>query len=142
MSKEEGSDNYYKMFQNLVELGAENIEKGYLLAVEAEKFYYLKEYKKSAIKFEQAFSYIPNEIPYYENAANSYMKLGNNTRAIEILEELIINLNPISGKAEYLLAILYVDEGQKKKGCDYLSISISKGFNVPEIVQRSLCKPQ
>lgn len=130
---------YFNALKNVIGLDNSLIEKGVKASNEAVELFNNEEYQKAAEKFLLATSFIPNEVSYYENAANCYMKLGFNKLGIEILEDLLTNINPQNGKSEYLLSIMYVDENQKEKGCEYLSISINKGFNVPDIVRRSLC---
>ena len=137
--KSDKSYRYFNALKNVVGLSIENVEKGVKLSNEGIKLYNQNQLKQAALKFEEAAEYIPNELSYYENAANCYMKLGNNLKGIEILENTLLKLNPDSGKTEYLLTIMYVDEGQSEKGCEYLQISKNKGFNVPDIVSRSLC---
>ena len=130
---------YFNALKNVIGIDNRLIEKGVKASNEALEFYNNEEYEKAAEKFMLATTFIPNEVSFYENAANCFMKLGFNKRGIKILEDLLTNINPQTGKSEYLLSIMYVDENQKGKGCEYLQISKNKGFNVPDIVNRSLC---
>ena len=65
------------------------------------------------------------------------MQAGNDKKAIEILKEVITKLNPKTGKAEYLLGIIYIGMKENQTGCEYLYKSKNKGFNVDNLCFQS-----
>ena len=67
------------------------------------------------------------------------MKLGNNKKAITILLKAIDFLET-TGKTEYLLSILYYDEGEKEKSCYFLNKSKNKNFNYPKGLETIFCE--
>ena len=134
------SNEFYKAFNIISEVGKESVFKAVIISNEGEKYFIEKEYKKAYEKFEEAMLLNPYEAAYFENAANSLMKLNKNREAIKILEDLINNLNPKTGKAEYLLGILYIDEKKNNQGCDYFNQSVSKGFSIPINILNIFCK--
>ena len=100
-----------------------------------------KKYLEAAKLFEDAFKFNPKEIAYYDNAANSYMKFGNNKKAIEILVR-ALELIETTGKTEYLLSILYYDEGEKKKSCEFLIKAKEKNFKYPNGLETIFCQKE
>ena len=94
---------------------------------------------RAAKSFLKAAEFNPLEVSYYENAANSYMQLGEDDKAIEVLNDVIQKLNPKTGKAEYLLGIIYIGQQKFQKGCEAINQSNNKGFNVPETIIERFC---
>ena len=72
-------------------------------------------------------------------AANSYMKANENKKSITILEKALTELNPKTGKTEYLLGIIYLDMKQKNLGCEYLEKAKEKNFNFPDQILSQFC---
>ena len=67
------------------------------------------------------------------------MQAGNDEKAIEILNDVISKLNPKTGKAEYLLGIIYIGMKENQTGCEYLYKSKNKGFSVDKIIFSKFC---
>ena len=70
------------------------------------------------------------------------MQLGDDKKAIEILNEVITKLNPKTGKAEYLLGIIHIGMKENQKGCDFLYKSQGKGFKVDQFLFSKFCNTQ
>ena len=137
-SKNPDSD-VYKTYRALGGVGLKNVEEGYLESLTATKLFEEKKFKEAALSFVKASKLNPLEVSYLENAANSYMQFGDEQNAIEILEKMIQELNPKSGKAEYLLGILFIGEKKHIEGCEYLNKSLEKGFSIPDIIFQRFC---
>ena len=129
-----------RAFTIMGEIGRENIKKGVILSNKAEKYYNQNDFVNAAELFLEASQYNPLEIAYLENAANSFMKINQNKKAITILEKLLTELNPKTGKTEYLLGIIYLDLDQSDLGCDYLRKAKTKGFSFPKQILNQFCK--
>ena len=67
------------------------------------------------------------------------MKLGDNQKAIKLLLK-AINRFETTGKTEYLLAILFYDEGDNEKGCKYILEAKAKEFDFPRGIEMLFCK--
>lgn len=133
-------DNDLSMVYNTIfKVGKKNVEDGYYESLKANSFFKEKKYENAALAFEKAFKFNPLEVSYYENAANSHMQAGNDKKAIEILNDVITKLNPKTGKAEYLLGIIYIGMKENQTGCEYLYKSKNKGFSVDKIIFSKFC---
>jgi tetratricopeptide (TPR) repeat protein len=131
-----------KIYNTIFKVGKKNVEDGYLESLKANDFFKDNKFKEAAESFEKAYSFNPQEVSYYENAANSYMQLGDDKKAIEILKEVITKLNPKTGKAEYLLGIIYIGMEENQTGCEYLYKSKNKGFNVDQFIFSKFCNTE
>jgi O-antigen ligase/tetratricopeptide (TPR) repeat protein len=134
--------NLSKIFRTIFKVGKKNVEEGYYESLKANDFFKENKFKEAADSFEKAYSFNPQEVSYYENAANSYMQAGNDKKAIEILKEVISKLNPKTGKAEYLLGIIYIGMKENQTGCEYLYKSKNKGFNVDKFMFSKFCNTE
>ena len=128
-----------KIYNTIFMVGKKNVEDGYYESLNANKLFKQKKFKEAAQSFEKACFFNPQEVSYYENAANSHMQAGNDKKAIEILKEVISKLNPKTGKAEYLLGIIYIGTKENQTGCEYLYKSKNKGFNVDNFMFSKFC---
>ena len=57
-----------------------------------------------------------------------------------LLKATNIELNPKTGKSEYLLGIIYLDIDQSNLGCNYLLKAKSKGFKFPDGILNQFCE--
>jgi len=137
--KNNSSDEYFNLFSKALDIGFEKTKDAFLFSKEGETLFSNKEFLKAAQKFELAIENNPNDIAYFENGANAYMQLNDYKKAIILLEREIRELDPRSGKAEYLLAISYMAENQKEIGCNYFTLAIQKGFKIDNKVVDYFC---
>ena len=86
------------------------------------------DYKNAAINFEKAFELNPLEFYYYENAATANYLLGNSEKALEQIDVVINDMNPLNGKCEYIKALIYIKLGDPIGACPLLQISVDSGY--------------
>ena len=120
------------------QVGKKNVFEGVELSLEAEKLFNEKKYSKAGELFLKASKLNPREIAYFENAANCFMKTGKNDRALEILLNVENNFET-NGKTEYLLSIIYFENGNKDKSCFYINKSYKKGFKSDSAIYNLFC---
>ena len=140
-SKNPNSD-VARTFNAIQQVGLKNVEEGYMESINGIKFFEDKNFREAAKSFERALKLNPKEISYRENAANSYMQTGEDDKAIKILTNLIKDLNPKTGKSEYLLGIILIGKENYIEGCEYLNISKGKGFKIPDIIFKRFCNSE
>jgi tetratricopeptide (TPR) repeat protein len=124
------------------QIGRKNVDLGFNFENLAIKEYEKNNFENAAKLFEKASEYNSLEVSYFENAANCYMKINENQKAIAILEKTIINLQPKTGKAEYLLGIIYLDLKEKNLGCSYLNQARGKGFVFNDALLNQFCNEE
>lgn len=96
-------------------------------------------YQEAALAFDEAGSINKFELPYRENAANAYIRNGNKTKALEILNRLINEDKTKSPRTFWLRGLLIYESGNKIEGCkDLIQVKESKWINNPELFQQ-LC---
>ena len=134
------SDQYFYVFSDLLDMGEENLQKANLSNLEAEDYFKKGDFSNAALKFEESILYNPNDNSFYENAANSYMKINNNKKAIEILNKLFNRGLKTNGNAEFLMGLLYTDEKKYDKGCEFFIKALEKEFSLRKDLVDLACK--
>ncbi len=92
-------------------------------------FFNQGDYKNAAINFEKALERNPLEFSYFENAATSNYLLGNIEKALEQINIVITEMNPLNGKSEYIKALIFIKMGDPIGSCPLLETSKDSGYS-------------
>ena len=99
-----------------------------------------KDYKKAAVEFEKALKANPLDYAHFENAATANYLIGNLDKAIEQINVVIEDLNPLNGKCEYIKALILIRYGDNIGACSLLETSIKSGYDQAKETSSSYCK--
>ena len=66
--------------------------------------------------------------------------LGNLEKALEQINEVINNLNPLNGKCEYIKALIFIKMGDPIGACPLLETSRDSGFSQAETIFGQYCR--
>lgn len=116
-------DDQYKVNVYILNHGRENVLKAMEINEKAETYFSNKDYLKAVIEFKEALKLNPSEPAFYENIGNSYMKIGDQSKAQVYLKKAIDSFNTKKGKSEYLFGLSKLLSNEKREGCYYLAIS-------------------
>ena len=136
-----------------VQSGNDRLKKGYYsLQVGESDMYKADEYGQIALyyfneeNFLAAAEYFinadklnPYELTYKENAANALLKIGEDERALNILNDLIDNYNSTSPKAHYLRGLTLFSMGEEVKGCADLKYAQDQGLISDTRIYQMVC---
>lgn len=136
-----------------IQTGNDRLKKGfYLLKVGEEKMFDADRFYQTGVyyfenenfqlaheNFIKADSLNPFELAYKENAANSLLKIGEDLKALAILNDLIENYNSSSPKAFYLRGLILYERGNKANACKDLSIANDSGLFAGSNLFELLC---
>ena len=104
------------------------------------EFFNSANYKNAVINFERAIELNPLEYSYFENAATANYLAGNLDKAIEQIDIVINEMNPLNGKCEYIKALIYIRLGDPMGACPLLQTSIDSGFAQAQGTYNQYCK--
>ena len=132
LRSEKNIESYY-----VLELGRENVEKGYINYLIGNTFMEKEQFEEAAASYELAFNYNPLELPYLENSVIAYFKANKNKQAFENINLLISKLdsNTKNGKAYYLRAILNLELGNIDKSCKDLEMAKKLNFEIGNLIE-------
>ena len=94
----------------------------------------------SAKQFELAIEANPLDYANFENAATSNYLNGNLGKAIEQIDVVINDLNPLNGKCEYIKALIFIKMGDPIGACPLLETSRDSGFSQAEATFDQYCR--
>ena len=77
---------------------------------------------------------------FFENAATSNYLIGNLEKALEQINTVINELNPLNGKCEYIKALIFIRMGDPVGACPLLETAKDSGFNQAEATFNQYCK--
>ena len=110
-------------------LGSNKIKQAASYSNKGLEYYNLKDYKNAANEFEKALEINPLEYAYYENAATSNYMIGNLNQALDQINKVINEINPLDGKCEYVKALIFIRLGDQIGACPLLERSANSGFS-------------
>jgi len=99
-----------------------------------------QDYTNAAKNFEMAISKNPLEYSYYENAATANYLSGNLEKAVQQIDKVINEMNPLNGKCEYIKALIYIKMGDPVGACPLLETSLDSGFEQARATQNQYCQ--
>ena len=87
------------------------------------------DYKNAALNFEKALELNSLEFSYFENAATANYLLGNLEKALDQINIVITEMNPLSGKSEYIKALIFIKLGDPIGACPLLKTAVDSGYS-------------
>ncbi|MDC1216927.1 O-antigen ligase family protein [Flavobacteriaceae bacterium] len=112
-----------------IAVGTDGVNKATNFSNTALNFFNQADYNNAAINFEKAIDQNPLEFSYHENAATANYLIGDLDKAIQQIDVVINEMNPLNGKCEYIKALIYIKLGDPIGACPLLQTSIDSGYN-------------
>ena len=94
----------------------------------------------AAIEFEKAIEANPLDYAHYENAATSNYLNGNLEKALQQIDVVINEMNPLNGKCEYIKALIFIRMGDPIGACPLLETALNSGFAQAEGTIAQYCQ--
>ena len=123
-----------------LEVGRNQMIKSAEISDIALKYFNSNEFEKAALEFEKASLLNPMDYSNYENAAIANYMIGNYDKAINQIDKVINDLNPLDGKCEYVKALIYLKLGDPIGACPLLKTSSDSGNSQAKTAYIQYCK--
>jgi len=117
-------DNLYKS----IAVGNQNFAEALNISQQALQYYNNKNYNLAAEYYQKSINLNPLEFSYRENAAASYYLVGDLINAEKHIDVVLDEMNPLTGKAEYIKAIIFIAMGDNLGACPFLQTSLDSGY--------------
>ena len=121
-------DNNIQGLYRAIAVGTDGVNNATNFSNNALNFFNQADYVNAAINFEKAINQNPLEFSYYENAATSNYLSGNIEKALDQIDVVIKDMNPLNGKCEYIKALIFIKLGDPIGACPLLKTSIDSGY--------------
>ena len=103
-------------------------------------YFNVQDYTNAAIEFEKALEANPLDYAHFENAATANYLIGNLDKALEQIDRVIKDLNPLNGKCEYIKALIYIRMGDPIGACPFLITSRDSGYSQAKATFDQYCR--
>ena len=133
-------NNDIRALYNRILIGENGLNDSVKFSKRGLEFFNNQDYSNAAMEFENAISSNPLDYSHYENAATANYMLGNLEKALEQINEVINNLNPLNGKCEYIKALIFIKMGDPIGACPLLETSRDSGFSQAETIFGQYCR--
>lgn len=127
------------LFQQIT-LGVDKVNKASQFSNKGLEYYSKNDFESSVQEFEKAAEANPLDYAHLENAATANYMIGNLEKAIQQIDVVINDLNPLNGKCEYIKALIYIKMGDPVGACPLLNIAIDSGFTPAEATFKEYCR--
>ena len=123
----------------LLNFGKEQVLEAERIYHQGMYFFDIGDFYNAAPLLEEAAKLNSLQNAYFENAANAYLKIKNYDKSLEMLGFVIDSLKPKTGKAQYLKALVYLDQYEDNKACKFYREAIALGFRASNKLWQSIC---
>jgi len=90
--------------------------------------------------YNDAIDLDPYEYSYYENAALCFYAINDLDNALNRINVVVDEMNPLNGKCEYIKGLIYLKLGIIDDACSLFETSVASGFSTAISVQNQYCK--
>ena len=97
-------------------------------------------YVEAGLQFEKALKIDSLEYAHFENAASAFYMAGDNEKALIYSDRVINQLNPKTGKSEFINALAHLNIGGVRRACELLQQSINYGYSQAQATYDQRCK--
>ncbi len=121
-------DAEMKNLQRAYVIGQDAINNSNAVATDALQLYNDKRFIEAANKFIEAGNINFVEYSHFENAASAYFLAGDYDQAFIYASKVIDEFQPMTGKSEYLKALVLLNWGDRVQSCELLNNALGHGY--------------
>ena len=125
--------------KKLAVVGQEKINEANTISKAGLDFFNQRLYTEAALEFEKALQVDSLEYAHFENAASAFYMAGDYGKALIYSDKVINQLNPKTGKSEYINALTHFNIGGAKRACELLQQSINLGYTQAQSTYDQRC---
>ena len=126
--------------KKLAVVGQQKINQANTFSQAGLQFFNQSLYLEAALEFEKALGIDELEYAHYENAASAFYMAGDFEKALIYSDKVINQLNPKTGKSEYINALAHINIGGVPRACELLQQSIDYGYAQAQAAFDQRCK--
>jgi len=126
--------------KKLAVVGQQNINQAAAISKVGLDYFNRKLYVEAGLEFEKALKVDNLEFSHYENAASAFYMAGDYDKALIYSDRVINELNPKTGKSEYINALVHINLGGLPRACELLRQAIDLGYNQAKAMLDQRCK--
>jgi tetratricopeptide (TPR) repeat protein len=133
-------EDQFRQILKTAKIGQIRIDNAYKISQEAQERYNEALYSQAAMMYNDAIDLDPYEYSYYENAALCFYAVNDLDNALNRINVVVNEMNPLNGKCEYIKGLIYLKLGIIDDACSLFETSVATGFSTAISVQNQYCK--
>ncbi len=122
-----GNQDFLGLYRQIA-VGQAGVNSAASFSARGLEFFNSADYINAAKQFEKAIENNPLDYAYFENAATANYLTGNLDKAVDQIDIVIKDMNPLDGKCEYIKALIYIKLGDPIGACPLLQTSVDSGY--------------
>ena len=134
------NNDEFKNLYNQITIGIDKLNESINFSKTGLDYFNKGDYSNAAFEFEKAIKANPLDYAHYENAATSNYLNGNLGKALEQIDVVISEMNPLNGKCEYIKALIFIRMGDPIGACPLLETARDSGFAQAEGTIAQYCQ--
>jgi len=121
-------------------LGKETVDRAFALSQEGSAFFQQQDFMNAAQKLSEAGALDPLEFSYFENTGAAYFSAGLYELSLPYFDKVIQELNPKSGKSEYIKGLALINLGRNEAACELFKAAKSYRYAAADQALQTHCK--
>jgi len=134
-----GNQEFEALYRQIA-VGQQGVNKAASFSAKGLDYFNSQDYGSAAIEFEKALEANPLDYAHFENAATANYLIGNLEKALDQINVVIEELNPLNGKCEYIKALIFIRMGDPVGACPLLATSRDSGYAQAEATFDQYCR--
>ena len=132
-------DQSFTQLYRTIALGNERIGEAIAFSNLGQQLFNKGNYIPAAENFEKALQLNPLDYVHRENAATAYYVANDYKKALKHIDIVLTEMNPLSGKCEYLKALILINKGEMDTVCSLLKTAVASGHQQAESTHEQYC---
>lgn len=119
------ADQDFLVLRKIATLGKEKVDQAFALSQEGANLFAQQDYLRAAEKLSAAAAIDSLEFSYFENTGAAYFSSGRYEESLPYFNKVINDLNPKSGKSEYIRGLSLINLGRNEEACISFKASVA-----------------
>ena len=133
-------DKEFFSMKKLAVIGQDKVNEATTISQIGLNYFNEKKYIEAALEFEKAAIIDKLEYAHFENAASAFFMAGDYDKAMIYNDRVINELNPETGKSEYIKSLVLFNYGDVNTACEFLKKSVDYGYSQAKSTYNQRCK--
>ena len=133
-------DKDFRTLMKIAVLGKENIRRAFELSQEGSAFFQEQDFMNAVKKFSKAVAIDSLEFTYFENLGVAYYSADEYEDSLIYFDKVIQELNPRSGKSEYMKGLALINLGRNEEACELLKAAKKYRYASADQALQTYCK--
>lgn len=134
------ADKDFLVLRKIAVLGKENVDRAFAISQEGSAFFQQQDFMNAAQKLSEAAALDPLEFSYFENTGAAYFSAGLYELSLPYFDKVIQELNPKSGKSEYIKGLALINLGRNEAACELFKAAKKYRYAAADQALQTHCK--